>query len=180
MFTLDETYVHFTSNKFRAVVQYIQDTIALSPYWLRHIWGDSRLTHWSIYTIVKLAIKRRLYIATDALVKQGHAAYSFCFADKKKRKVIFKSGSKVEGPLKHITSYGAEMALIIAALHVVDTILSTVGVTKIIVPLYTDSESFILTSKNHCLKSLHYVISNDIDVVLQLNKSIKACSQSIC
>ena len=82
-----------------------------------------------------------LVIATDASVDKDHAAHAFCFASRKKGAVLFSCGSKVEGPGKHLTSYRAEMMAIIAATELIDTILSTVGMTKQPIPLYTDSET---------------------------------------
>ena len=68
---------------------------------------------------------------------------------------------------------------IIAATELIDTILSTVGMTKQPIPLYTDSETSIMASRNTRLNTLHYVISNDIDMTLQLHSSISNCNQRI-
>ena len=145
----------------------------------KHIWGASRFTLKSSFNIIKLASTNQLVIATDASVDKSHAAHAFCFAFRKKGTVLFLSGSTVEGPGKHLTSYRAEMTAIIAATELIDTILSTVGMTKQPIPLYTDSETSIMTLKNTRLNTLHYVISNDIDMALQLHSSLSNCNQRI-
>ena len=71
------------------------------------------------------------------------------------------------------------MVSIIAATTLIDTILTSIGQRGERIPLYTDSETSITTSKNGRLNTLHYVISNDIDVALQLKQTISTCNQSI-
>ena len=176
---LNEKELVITSPKFCRAVNAIQKNLRLSPRWKRHIWGASRFTHKSLYNIIKLAATKQLAIATDASVDKGYAAHAFCFASRKKGKVVFSSGSKVEGPGRHLTSYRAEMTSIIAATELIDTILSTVGMAKCHIPLYTDSETSIVTSKNTRLNTLRYVISNDIDMALQLHSSISNCKQRV-
>ena len=168
-----------TSPKFAVALQRIQNAIQWSPRWKRHICGKSTLNPRSLYQILKLATIKKLAIATDASVDNGNAAHGFCFADRRKGKVIFSSGSKVEGPARHLTSYRAEMVSIIAAMELVDTILSSVGIDSLYIPLYTDSEASITASKNTKLNTLHYVLSNDIDVTLQLHESLQTCKQRV-
>ena len=120
------------------------------------------MSHKCIYNIVKLALTNKLVLATDASVNEGHAANAFCFSSGDKARVIFSSGSKVEGPTKTLTSYRAEMVSIITAVTLIDMILSTFGIIDKNITLYTDSETSITTSINPRLNTLHYVISNDI------------------
>ena len=173
------TDLGITSSVFRAHVEKIRDTIKKSQKWKRHIWGESKLTHSCIFKILKLAHKGDLALATDASVNDGHAAHAFCFASKSKGKVIFSSGSKVEGPTCHVNSYRAEMTSIIAATTLIELIYNCFGLCNKRISLYTDSETSITTSKNGKLNTLHFVISNDIDVALQLHHTITHCNQNV-
>ena len=101
-----------TSPKFAALVRTIQTRIKKSEKWLRYFWGKSKLSHRTIYNIIRSALNDDLVIATDASVKYGRAAHAFCFAGYNKGNVIFSTGSKVPGPTKHLTSYRAEMTSI--------------------------------------------------------------------
>ena len=47
------------------------------------------------------------------------------------------------------------------------------------ISLFTDSETSIITSKNTRLNTLHFVISNDVDVALQLRETMTTCNQNI-
>lgn len=171
--------IQITSPKFREAVTHIWKNIDNSPKWLRHIWGKSKLSPKCLQRILSLAKSEQLVIATDASVDEGHAAHGFCFSMKHRADVIFSSGSKVEGPPKTLSSYRAEMISIIAAVTLLDTILSTVGLINCKLILYTDSETSITTSSNPKLNTLHYVISNDIDVALQLHHTMRTCKQNI-
>lgn len=71
------------------------------------------------------------------------------------------------------------MVSIIAATELINTILSTVQIKTKYIPLYTDSKASIKTSKNTRLNTLHYVLSNDVDVALQLHESLKNCKQNV-
>ena len=133
----------------------------------------------TIHRLITLAKTKRLVLATDASVDQGHVAHGFCFADKLYGNVIFSSGSKVEGPGEFLTSYRAEMISIIAASTLADTVLKSVSIVSTQISLYTDSETLITTSKNGKINTLHFVTSNDVDVALQLKKSILYCKQHI-
>ena len=178
-FELLQPSTGITSNTFYTAVTNIYRCLSEAPRWKRHIWGDSKLTHSTLFQIFQLAHKGDLAIATDASVDEGRAAHAFCFASKTKGNVIFSSGSKVEGPIDHTNSYRAEMTSIIAASTLIDLVLSTFGMRKKRISLYTDSETSIVTSKNGRLNTLHFVISNDIDVALQLYETIRSCSQHI-
>ena len=110
---------------------------------------------------------------------EGLAAHGFCYANKKNGDVIFSSGSKVEGPIKYMSSYRAEMVSIIAAITLIDGILTCAGLKDVRICLYTDSATSILTSKNSKLNTLHYVLSNDVDVALQLYDTVSNCNKKI-
>ena len=99
-------------------------------------------------------MKDKLIIATGASVNEGNAAHAFCFSPGNKAAALFSSGSKVEGPLKTLTSYRAEMVSIVAAITLIDTILNTVGITERKITLHTDSETSIITSTNPRLNTL--------------------------
>ena len=71
------------------------------------------------------------------------------------------------------------MISIIAATTLIDTVLNSVGIISTPIMLFTDSETSITTSKNGKLNTLHFVISNDVDVALQLRESILQCKQHI-
>ena len=71
------------------------------------------------------------------------------------------------------------MVSIISAISLLDIILTTAGMTSHPVTLHTDSETSITTSINPRLNTLHYVISNDIDVALQLQHVCKNNKQVI-
>ena len=157
-----------TSPKFANLVQAIQQKIKDSPKWLRLLWGSSKLSHRTIYQIIRNVLRDDLVIATDASVKYGRAAHVFCFARGRKGIVLFSTGSKVPGPIKFMTSYRAEMVSIMSAISLIDLVLTTAGITSHPITVYTDSETSITTSTNPRLNTLHYVISNDIDVALQL------------
>ena len=176
---LDQKDIALISPHFHMAVQHIKRTIQSSPRWKRHIWGKSTFNHRSLYNILQSAMNKRLAIATDASVNQGDAVHGFCFADRRKGTIFFTSGSKVEGPARHLTSYRAEMTSIIAGTELIDTILSAVGLQASYIPLYTDSETSIMTSKNNRMNTLHYVLSNDIDVVLQLKETLDKCGQNV-
>ena len=89
------------------------------------------------------------------------------------------TSSKVEGPAQFLTSYRAEMVSVIAVTTLIDTILTSIGQREKRIQLYTDSETSITTSKNGRLNTLHYVISNDIDVALQLKQTTSTYNQTI-
>lgn len=161
-----------TSTRFQRAVEYIHHNIKTSESWKRHIWGNSILSPRVLCTTIKLAISKNLIIATDASVDQGKAAHAFCFAEKKKGRVIFTSGSKVAELESYLTSYRAEMISIIAATELITLILRTVGVSDTRVDLYTDSDTSIMSSKNTKLNTLHFVLSNDIGVALQLKQTL--------
>ena len=164
-----------TSPKSKKVVDSIHKAIKSSPRWMRHVWGESKLTHKCIFKLLRLIKNSDFAIATDASVSEGIAGHAFCFASKTKGSVIFSSGSKVEGPVLHTNSYRAEMTSIIAATTLIDTILQSVGIVDRRIGLYTDSETSITTSKNSKLNTLHFVLSNDIDVAMQLHDTISTC-----
>ena len=142
-------------------------------------WGKSKLSHTALYQIIKNALKDDLVIATDASVKYGRAAHTFCFAHGRKGTVFFSTGSKVPGPTRFMASYRAEMASIMSAISLIDIILTTAGITSRPITLHTDSKTSITTSTNPRLNTLHYVISNHIDVALQLQKMCRENSQKI-
>ena len=176
---LEDDDICVTSEKIDKAVKLIHKNILQSPKWLKHILGKSKLSHKCIHRLLTLAHNKRLVLATDASVNEGKAAHRFCFADEKKGSVIFSSGSKVEGPHDFLSSYRAEMTFIIAAVSLIDTILSSVGMTNTAIILHTDSETSITTSRNQKLNTLHYVISNNIDAALQLQQIVSKCTQSI-
>ena len=168
-----------TSPQFHEGVKCIHNCIKRSDKWLRHIWGPSRLSHRNLFTILTLAKREHLVLATDASIDEGCGAHAFCFADGRKGKTLFTSGSKVEGPKAFLTSYRAEMVAIIASISLIDTIMSAVGLRSTRISLFSDSETSIITSRNHKLNTLHYALSNDIDVALQLYSTVKECQQTI-
>ena len=98
-----------------------------------------------LHDVIKLETAKNLIIATDASVDQGYAAHAFCFAKKKNGKILFSTVSKVEGPKNHLTSYRAEMTSIIAAVELYALIMRSVGISKTRIPLYTDSETSIIS-----------------------------------
>jgi len=53
----------------------------------------------------------------------------------------------------------------------------SVGISKTRAPLYTDSETSIISSKNKKLNTLHYILSNDTGVALQLQQTINNNSE---
>ena len=140
--------IKINSSKFKKAVECIHNNMRRSEPWKRHIWGKSILSPKALHDVITLATAKNLIIATDASVDQGYAAHVFCFAKKKNGRVLSSTGSKVEGPKNHLTSYRAEMTSIIAAVELFALIMRSVGISKTRAPLYTDSETSIISSKN--------------------------------
>ena len=154
-----------TSQKFNALVKEIHINIATSAKWLRFYWGKSNISHKTLHHIIISALNNDLTIATDASVKYGRVAHAFCYATLKKGNVLFSTGSKVPGPHRF---YRAEIASIMSVISLIDIILTTAGIQSQPITLHTDSETSITTATNLYLNTLRYLISNDIDVALQL------------
>ena len=160
--------VALNSKLFSKVVQRINTTMRSADKWKQSIWGIKGIPRKTIHTILFEYLRGNLIAATDASVKYGRAGHAFCYANKKTGKILFSSGSKVCGSIKFTTSYRAEMMSIIAGLTLLDLILRAAGISKAKVVLHTDSETSILVTKNSRLNTLHYALTNDIDVALQL------------
>lgn len=168
-----------TSPKFAELVKAIQKTINESPKWLRSFWGKSTFTHRVLYQIIISAIRNDLTIATDGSINFRQAAHAFCFATINKGHVLFSTGSKVPEPYRFMTSYRAEMISILSAISLIDIILRIAGIQKQPITLHIDSEPSITTSTIPRLHTLHYVLSNDIDVALELQWVCKTNKQII-
>ena len=173
--TIDEIY--FDSKILANVCDNINKRIKEAEKWKLHSWGIKSVPRKTLHVILFEYMRNNLIVVSDASVKYGRAGHAFCFANKKTGKVLLSGGSKVHGNFEFTTSYRAEMFSIIAAITLLDLILQTAGITKAKVHFYTDSEASITATKNHKLHTLHYVLTNDMDVANQLYHEWKTVPQ---
>ena len=145
--------------------------------WKVSNWGTASLTTEKIKE-VKIALENNnLAVASDGSVLAGKGAYAFCLVEDDTYEIIMQGAGPVDGNPNYITSFRSEAFGALAAVTLIEYISEKYNIRNKTIRMYIDNTETISTIKQKKnLNSTSMVISDHIDIALELSLTVKRSS----